>query len=204
MNAIPSDVAVTVVSIPEPGILEAIGVEAPFGGRPQPEVVVDSRRLGTVRNGNRVCGVVLVPGLGHLHLAEDPGVQHLASPGRDLSGAHLGSVLDNTLGPPGSLHQHPTLTEHVAGGLFHIDILTRLQGPDGDGDVPVMGRRHHQRVDGGIIQDSAEVLHHPGPFSGTMAAPSLPPAPRSPGSRRRRWHTRHRVPPEGLNQQPFE
>ena len=79
------------------------------------------------------------------------------------------------------LHELPAFPHIVRDGLFHIDILAGLDGPDGGERVPVIRRGDRNGIDLFALQQLANVgvaLHFDGPFS--SAAPPPSPAPRNP------------------------
>ena len=68
----------------------------------------------------------------------------------------------------GGIGKHSSLPEHVAGRFLQVEVLARLQRPDGNGSVPVVGCGNHHRIDGVIIQQMAKIPHHPGLASGGL------------------------------------
>jgi hypothetical protein len=67
---------------------------------------------------------------------------------------------------PGGLDQPGLLADVVAEGLFDVDVLPRLDGPDRGQAVPVVGHRDRDDVDRLVLEDLPQVLHVRGLLAG--------------------------------------
>ena len=66
--------------------------------------------------------------------------------------ARLGAGLHDTLVLPCSLNDTTPLGNIVANGLFHINILSGLDGPNGDQRMPMIGGGYGNSVNVGVGQ----------------------------------------------------
>ena len=80
-----------------------------------------------------------VPGLGDDHLADRAGAELLDRPADHRSTAGLRPHLHGDAVAAGRLDHQPPLAEVVAGGLLHIDMLSRVGSKDRGGAVPMIG-----------------------------------------------------------------
>src|SRR6185295_223466 len=168
VDTLVADIAVPVVPVPVPLVVEAVLVERPRGRGAEPEVIVHSRRDRAVR---------LLADRGALLVAEaasDLDLPQLASADvfepfpEPWSRAGLGTVLDDPVVLPRGLDDLPALPERVAERLLHVDVLARLDGPDGLEGVPLVGRGDGHRVDRPVLEEQTEVLEVPRPLPGLL------------------------------------
>src|SRR6202040_1320877 len=104
-----------------------------------PEVIVDDVREELIAGNLADARARLVAESAcHFDLAELAGVQELDGlPNAGVAPA-LGAGLADAVGLPGYFDQPAALADVVADGLFDIDILARLHGPDGRQGMPVV------------------------------------------------------------------
>ncbi len=147
--------------VPEPAkvIETAVGVVGDEGRRPQPHVPVPR---GQPLGGDRLPEAGRdVPGgrdADVAQLADAPVAEELDAPpvllARPLLGAHLhhSPIVARRA-------EHPLPLAHdMVERLLHVDVLAGGAGEDGDGSVPVVGRRDHDRVHVPPVEQPPEVL----------------------------------------------
>src|SRR5260221_5792 len=159
--------------VPEPpvGAEEAPPVEGNGGGRPQVEAPMEARRWIGVRCPAYPVGidVLEIPDPNVADLAEGAALDdrlHLPVMG---CGAVLGPVLNDALRPLRRLHDGPALLDVVGEGLLDVGVLPGLACRDGEDAVPVIGRRHQDRVDVLLIENRTEILELARPFAGRVS-----------------------------------
>ncbi len=87
-----------------------------------------------------------------MHFADDAGVHHLFGFEKQVEAAALRAHLHNAFGAPHGLDNPEAFLDLVRHGLFDIHVLARFHGIDDHGRVPVIGRRHHHRVERFVVE----------------------------------------------------
>src|SRR5207248_6277536 len=77
---------------------------------------------------------------------------------RAFHAAALRAGLADAVVLAGRLDNAPALADVVADGLFDVDVLAGLHGPDRGQRVPVVGRGDADDVDGLVVEDAAQVF----------------------------------------------
>ena len=127
--------------------MKAIAGEGLQGSGPRPEVVVDTFRYGFLRRVSNCVAPLEAQSASQIDLADRALVKsfdRLLNRGR---GANLGAVLDDAVVLLCRTHQLPSLPKIVGTGLFDVDVLARLAGPNGYQRVPMVGRSNRDSVD---------------------------------------------------------
>ena len=168
VHAVVAQVTRAVVEQPPPGTADDAGVVSPLRGRALPDVVVDVRR-----------------GLAVLWQVDSSVATRFPRPAEnDLPHGSAAGVLDGFLQKrrtanlrahlhhavlfPSRRHRRFPFEDVVTGRLLDIDVLSGQTTLDGEHRMPVIRRRHHERVDRIVCQKIAvvvdELRHAPGPL----------------------------------------
>ena len=154
-----------VAEVPEPVpvVMHQVPVEGLLRRRSQPEVPIQP-------GGRRLRGLeaqrISRPGefaARPVDPADDSVPDQFGHRAEGTAGAAVGSALDDAVVFAGSLHQLAALPDVVGEGLFHVDVLPRLAGPDSRQGVPVVAGGDGDGVDGPVVHDPSQVLLDPGP-----------------------------------------
>ena len=166
VDALVADLAVAVI-LEKPPAADGQLVVGFHGGRPHPEVPVHTLGHGLGRAAT--AGADLVGDAPcHVDPADGPGLE-LLDPFADLgTGAALGAVLHDPLVLAGGLDHLAALEDVVRGGLFHVDVLAGLAGPDRFQGVPVVGRGQRHGVDRLVIEQLAVIRKQGGGPAGLI------------------------------------
>ena len=159
VRPVAADIAVAEGAVPVPIAVVAVGIERAVERRgPDPDVVVDARRHGSVGDRLPVRMQLAIPRLRHLHFAENALLEQFVSLLRHCARTHLRAVLHDAAVFARRFDQDPAFAKDVAGRFLDVDILAGLHRADRDGRVPVMGRRHDDGLDSLVFKDLAEIL----------------------------------------------
>src|SRR5262245_2227282 len=140
MNALVADVAIAVVPVPVPVIVKAVGIERARGRRPQPQVVINALRDGTVRLlADRVAPFETKPA-SHINVADHAVTQLLHGFSQRDGRTAVRAVLDYAVVFTRGGDELPAFPITMRAGLFDINVLARLAGPDAHQRVPVVRR----------------------------------------------------------------
>src|ERR1039457_6859044 len=173
MHALIADVAVAGVPEPVPVVLEAQSVEGAHWGGAEEHVPVDAggdgRILGVADGG----AAFETETLGQVDLADHALVEQ--PDGLDLIrlAAALRTDLHHAAGFAGHFDYAFAVVDVVTGGLFAVDILAGLAGPDGGERVPVVGGGDGDGVDFFIGEELAHIVVALGLCSGQLLGGGL-------------------------------
>ena len=153
---------------PVPVVLEAQRIEGTHGGGTEEHVPVDARRDGRIFHVFDGGAALEAEALGHVNFADDAVVEQLN--GLDLvrQAAALRPDLHHAAGLARHFDHALAFVDVVAGGLFAIDVLAGLAGPDGGERVPVVGRGDGDRVHVLVGEELAHVVVALGLFPGQL------------------------------------
>ena len=148
VDALVAEVAAPGVPDPMPVVMEARAGEGEFGGWAAPQVVIDRGRCGLFAVHLANAGASFVAKCaGVLELAERFVFYPFQRLGDSCTGAALHAHLDDALMDGGGFDELTTFPDVVRHGFLHIDILSRLDRPDGGEGVPVVGCGDGDNVD---------------------------------------------------------
>src|SRR5262249_37654968 len=141
-----------------PVIMQPLAHERLLGRGAAPEVIVDRGRdlLRPIDLADAAAPLV-AKATGEFDLAELARVEEGHGLAHAGAAAALCTRLANTAGGASSFDNTPALAHVVADGLFDINVLAGLEGPDGRQGVPVVGRGDADGVDGLVLEDLAKV-----------------------------------------------
>ncbi len=189
MRPLIAAVAVAVVPVPVPVVVEAVAIERALRRRTEPQVVVDFRQIpivvGRLVAGrgqrqrvllarlHRPVGIpadrrprLVAQAARHVDLAQAAVVDELNRLPHGRTAAVHGPDLDDAVVVRGGLDHPPPFPHRVRRRLLDVDVLARLQRPDGRQRVPVVRRGDDDGVDVLVVHHAAQILHEPGPEGG--------------------------------------
>ena len=147
----------SVLPEPVPAVVEVVLVERPVRCRSKPQVVVHARRHWTIGHDADRIAEASDDGLPHVDGAEPAVTHELHGLGEQRAAAPLRSNLDDPVVAPRRLDHAATFDDVVADGLFDVDVLAGLAGPDGHERVPVIGRGDRHGIDVAVVEHAPEI-----------------------------------------------
>ena len=139
--------------------MEPIAIERPLRSGPEPHVVVDTFRGGTVFQVRRLALPVQIrPATYQAHAPQLAAVDVLLGGEVLRPGALLSAHLDDPLVLASRVDHLAPFPDRDRQRLFDIHVLARLAGLDRGHGMPVVGGRHDDGIDVTTIQDAPEVL----------------------------------------------
>src|SRR5882672_5829035 len=165
VNALVADVAIAVVPIPVPVVVKAVGIERTRGRRPQPQVVINAPRDGTVRLlADRVAPFETKPA-SHINVADHALPQFLHGFAQRGGRTAVCAVLDDAVVFACGGDQLLAFPITMRAGLFDINVLARLASPDPHQRVPVIRRGDRDGVNRLVFEQLANVHVLYGPLA---------------------------------------
>src|SRR5262249_38870038 len=139
VDALVAQVAVAGVPDPVPVVVQPLAHQRLLGGGTAPQVIVHGggRLLRALDLADGAAQLV-ADAAGHADLAALAGVEEGNGLAHAGHAAALGAGLADAFVLAGALDDAPALADVVGDGLFDVDALARLQGPDGGQRVPVV------------------------------------------------------------------
>ena len=155
-----AEVAVACDMVPVPVVMEFLAGGHLGWSRSRPEIEVEAGR----NRGGRIDQpdartVAVADGPCDFDVADLAALHEVERLSHAGHAAALHAHLTHASELPRPLRHHAALLHVVAAGLFHVDILARLHGPDGHQGVPVVGRGDRDGVDVLAVEQAADVLH---------------------------------------------
>jgi hypothetical protein len=157
VNALVSDIAVAEFTVTVPVVMEAVLVERAELGSALPEIVIDAGRDLAVGKMADAGTRLVAEAAGEAHFADVAVVNVLDALDMSGIGAGLGAGLADAVEFEPGLFEAAAFGEFVADGLFDIDILAGLHGPNGGEGVPGIWDGDGNGIDGFVFEQLADV-----------------------------------------------
>src|SRR5262252_3375182 len=157
MNPLVADVAIAVIPVPVPVVVKAVEIERTRERGPQPQVVINALRDGTVRLlADRVAPFETKPA-SHINVADHALPQLLRGFSQRGGRTAVCAVLDDAVVLTRGGDELLAFPITMRAGLFDINVLARLASPDAHQRVPVIRRGDRDGVNRLVFEQLANV-----------------------------------------------